>query len=85
MKAIAMLALLAMSGCMPKNLTVITDTTAFTEWTMPARVVIVPPPYCEQEYQRFRQSAMNPMVPMKVDMELALKVIYCYRKGYEAL
>ena len=109
MRAIALLTLLAMAGCMPKNETVITDTTAkeshmpaapkfwkwrslasqkrnVGEWTMPSRVVIVPPPYCEREYQRFVLSAMNPRVAAeRLTWSSRYQVIYCYRKGYEAL
>ena len=59
---------------------------ALTEWTLPNRVIIVPPPYCEPQFRTYVRtlSTMNPLTVLTV-VKSGAKVISCYREGYEAL
>ena len=81
---IALACVAALTGCFPpKNETVITDTTAFTEWTMPAKVVIVPTPFCDQQFLAYIY--LHPRTHPNARLAAAWKVIKCYRAGYAAL
>ena len=81
MRVAAIAICLVLGACAPKNETVITPTTAFGEWTRPARVVIVPPPYCEIEFRAYVAFRMNPRVTWAKTAMAADRVIRCYRDG----
>ena len=85
-RGLAFCAVLALAGCCgPRDDTHRPDNLAFGEWTMPAKVIVTEPPYCEPQWRAYRTAAMNPMSPASIDHALLLRVVHCYRRGVEAL